>query len=291
MKLSVYTLACPEMTFQEAAQQLADLGIEGVEWRVSDVGEDIDFNPFDPGRFWGANRATLPVDDVVHAARDVAKITADYGLETSFVAGGTHPTNLDQIRCEMEAAGILGAPAIRVSPGGGPDISCDAAFDKARMQWDAVEQVAAETGIKAVVETHHQSLVPTSSAARRLMEGRDPANVGVLWDPGNMVFEGHERPEYGLSIIEPWLCHVHVKNARPVVQGAGEHGQLQWGYEWCTLRNGMVNWPAVVETLSDIGYEGYLSLEDFNPATQAEFKLQDFVDFIRPALNADGSAQ
>jgi sugar phosphate isomerase/epimerase len=95
-----------------------------------------------------------------------------------------------------------------------------------------------------------------------------------------MVWEGHERPEYGLRMIEPWLAHVHVKNARPEVQGAGDLRQLEWGYRWCGLREGMVDWPAVVEVLRDIGYEGYLSLEDFNPDTQAEGKLTDFADYF-----------
>ena len=280
MKLSVYTLACPEWTFEEAAAKIAGLGIPGVEWRVAPVAEKITFDPRDGGRFWGANRATIPADKVVEAARRVAKITADNGLTATFLAGGPQPTELDAIRRQMEAAQVLGAPAIRVGCGGSRTDDVNAAFDEARRSWDEVEKLAARTGVKAVVETHHGTLVPTASAVRRFVEGRDPAHVGVLWDPGNMVWEGHERYELGLPLIRPWLAHVHVKNARPYLEGADEMRRLRWSYRWCPLRNGLVDWPAAVAALRKVGYDGWLSLEDFNPETQAEEKLKDFADYF-----------
>ena len=284
MKLSVYTLACPEFTVEETVAQLSELGIPGVEWRVGDVDEAAEFNPLDPGRFWGTNRATLPADRVVEVAREVAEVTRQHGLEASFLAGGPPPTQHEVIRRQMEAARILGAPAMRVSAGGGDEESPQAAFDQARREWDEVEKLAEKTGVKAVIETHHGALVPSASSVRRFLEGRDPQHVGVLWDPGNVVWEGYERPEYGLRMVEPWLAHVHLKNARPVVTGAGELRQLKWSYEWCGLRQGVVDWPSVVETLREVGYEGYLSLEDFNPDTQAEEKLADFADYFGAIL-------
>jgi len=286
LKLSVYTLACPEYTFEQAAAKIAEVGIPAVEWRVAQVADKMKFDPRDPGRFWGANRATLPVADLEKKAREVAKITRDYGLEASFLAGGPCPSDLEEIRREMAAAQVLGAPAIRVgaADGGGDDLN--AAFDAARKSWDAVERLAGQTGVKAVVETHHGTIVPTASAVRRFVEGRSPGRVGVLYDPGNMVWEGHERYDYALQLIRPWLAHVHVKNACPFVAGADEYQRLVWQYKWCALRAGVVDWPAVVEALARVGYEGCLSLEDFNPETQAEEKLVDFADLFGQILKS-----
>ena len=285
MKLSVYTLACPEYTFEEAAASIAKHGIAGVEWRVGAVADEIKFDPRDPGRFWGSNRATLPVDNVEAAAKEVAKITAAHGLKASNLAGGPDPSALEAIRQQMAAAQTLGAPSIRVGAGkAGDDIA--ESFDAARKAWDQVEKVAQETGVKAVVEIHHGSLIPTPSAARRFVEGRDPKHVGLLYDPGNMTFEGYERPDYALAVIKPWLAHVHVKNARPFITGADECGCLRYKHIWCSLRTGMVPWAAVVASLRKIGYDGYLSLEDFNPETQAEEKLDDFAALFGQILGA-----
>lgn len=284
MKLSVYTLVCPEYSLSEAAAGVARHGIPGIEWRVGRAGSDADFDPRDPQRFWKANRATLPADDLANAAREAAKITADSGLEASFLAGNVQPGDLDALKLHLEAARTLGAPAIRVGTGGPEDEDLGRAFDVARGSWDAVEKLASEAGVKAVVEIHHFSLMPSASAARRFMDGRDPACCGVLYDPGNMAFEGYERPDYALQMIRPWLAHVHVKSARPRVTGADERQCLKWQLDSCGLREGIVDWAAQVEALKACGYSGYLSLEDFNAATQAEEKLGDFADLFRDLL-------
>ena len=39
--------------------------------------------------------------------------------------------------------------------------------------------------------------------------------LGIIHDVGNMVYEGYERYEMGLSILGPYLAHVHVKSAAP----------------------------------------------------------------------------
>jgi hypothetical protein len=40
--------------------------------------------------------------------------------------------------------------------------------------------LAACPWVKALVEIHHRTLVPSASAARRLLDGLDPAWVGVI---------------------------------------------------------------------------------------------------------------
>ncbi|MFP4029685.1 MAG: sugar phosphate isomerase/epimerase family protein [Candidatus Brocadiia bacterium] len=280
MKLSVYTLACPEYSFEEAADKLEELDIKGVEWRVSDVPDEIAFDPQDGGRFWGSNRATIPRDSVVEKASEIANITEQHGLSASSLAGSPDPTDRDDLKRQMEAANILGASAIRVGIGGSEIEDFEEALAATQSQWDDVEQIAAEMGVKAIAETHHGGLIPSASAARRFVEGKDPEHVGILWDPGNMVWEGYERPEYGLSMIQPWLAHIHVKNARPVVLGTNDLGQANWGYEWCPLKEGLLDWCEIMAILKQLGYDGYVSLEDFNPETQAEEKLNDFAQYF-----------
>jgi sugar phosphate isomerase/epimerase len=99
-----------------------------------------------------------------------------------------------------------------------------------------------------------------------------------------MVFEGFESFKLGLQIVGPWLSYVHVKNARPVIQGADQYRRLIYGYEWCPLRQGMVDWKSVLDALNDIGFDGWLSLEDFTSSTTPDQKLSEFVDLFSALL-------
>ena len=85
----------------------------------------------------------------------------------------------------------LGAPMARMSAFGFtdedhyPDL-----IRRAAARYREVEGWAREAGVRALVELHHGTIWPSASAAIRIIGDRDPAHVGVLLDPGNMVLEG-----------------------------------------------------------------------------------------------------
>ena len=58
MNLAVFTVSLPEWTPQEAVRNLAALGYDGVEWRVTD---DV---PLDTPGFWRGNRCTIPLSSL-----------------------------------------------------------------------------------------------------------------------------------------------------------------------------------------------------------------------------------
>ena len=62
------------------------------------------------------------------------------------------------------------------------------------------------------MEIHHETIVPSASARAGSSMGFDPASVGAIYDPGNMVWEGHEQYRLGLETLGPYLAHVHAKN-------------------------------------------------------------------------------
>jgi sugar phosphate isomerase/epimerase len=56
MKLGVFTVGLPDLTPEEAAQELKSAGYEGVEWRVTHVPEE--FEGEEPS-FWRNNLCTF----------------------------------------------------------------------------------------------------------------------------------------------------------------------------------------------------------------------------------------
>ena len=59
----------------------------------------------------------------------------------------------------------------------------------------------ARHGVRALVEIHMGTIVPSASAAAQFCSRFDPRHVGVIHDAGNMVFEGFERYRMGLEVL------------------------------------------------------------------------------------------
>ncbi|MEZ4633203.1 MAG: hypothetical protein R2880_21235 [Deinococcales bacterium] len=65
-----------------------------------------------------------------------------------------------------------------------------------------------------MIEIHHRTIVPSASAVYRLVSHFDPQHIAVIYDPGNMAYEGFEDYRMGLELWEPYLAHVHLKMPR-----------------------------------------------------------------------------
>ena len=136
-----------------------------------------------------------------------------------------------------------------------------------------------------MIETHHGLITASASATLRVLDGRDPECVGVLYDPGNMVHEGFENYRMGLEMLRPYLHHVHAKNAAWVRKDG------KWSVEWAALQDGIVNWPVMFDALKAVGYDGCVDIEDFRGGYACKpvgittrDKLQEDFDYLSSLL-------
>jgi len=275
-KYSVFTVMTPDLTVEEVPKVLAELGYEGVEWRVAQVPSEIkEIN------YWRGNKATLDVTKLLEEAKRAKKLCDDYGLKVS--ALGTYlrcNSDPDQIINAMKAAQILECSQIRVGvPRYDGSIDYNKLFSKALEEYKNVEKLAKEYGVKTNIEIHMRTICPSASSAYRFVSNFDPEYVGVIYDPGNMVHEGFENWQMGLELIGSYLAHVHVKNACWFVISE-EYGAKRWRPMHSPLREGMVHWRDVLLALRKIGYREWLSFEDFS-AGDTISKLRDNILFMK----------
>ncbi len=282
MKYAVFTVCTPELTPAEAVTTFRDLGYDGVEWRV------IDQKPSPDGGigFWTGNRCTWPLSTFEEDAPRIRAMTEAAGLEMPGL--GTYPTcdNSGAVEQAMRGAVALGVSQLRINV---PNYDGSERYltlrDRCIAQYREVAAMARSFGLRALVEIHHAKLLPSASAAASFSSNFDPRDVGVIHDAGNMVYEGHESFRLGLEVLGPYLSLVHLKNARWLSAGVAPDGATRWNADWASMKDGIVDFPALFAALNQIGYDGWVCFEDFSTEQPLLDRLRDNLAYIRAIVN------
>lgn len=254
----------------------------------------------------GKNVVTL-TDDEVERAGDVVR---ERGLRVSAVASPVFKSPLDE-RAGAEAAAFSVAGAVTVEAQLELlERACEIArrlgtrmvrvFTFLRMPWseevvdrivnhmEAAARVAARHDVVLAVENEHACVVGTGHELGRFfarLDARlDPslhAHVGVLWDPGNALAAGEERPypDGYRALPAGRLVHVHLKD---LGSGRGELGTF------VPLGRGAIDYPGQFEALARDGYAGSLVLEPHYapPGQDTVAAAKTCVDAAREMLGA-----
>ncbi len=282
MKFGIFTVSMPDYEPVDCLAKAGELGYDGVEWRVT-----VDKGDKAHPSFWFGNRTSMSAEEVI-AQADVLKAKAAevgvtmpslatyidcFGLNSWSTEAVDAEKGLDVVRQHMEAAVAVGAKSLRIGSGKyEPSVPYLEQVAKANAQYAKVAEMAAEYGVRALIETHMGLLTPTVTKTLAVLKGLDPKYVGIMWDPGNQVLEGAEVAEMALSEAGAYLGEVHAKNMQfePITT---QRGQIIWRSKWCGLEAGIVNWPAVMDVLKAIGYDGWVMFEDFSTALPLDERL------------------
>ncbi len=278
MRFSVFTASTPEWTPAEAVAILAAQGWDGIEWRVTDQQDAAE-----PG-FWAGNRATWPLTGLESHLDDIRATTRQAGLEISGIGGYVQSHDRQDVERMLAATAAVGAPRVRITM---PQLGTGhyrELFDAARRDLDWAARRAHEHGVQAVIELHHRTIISSASAAYRMVEGLDPRHVGVIHDSGNLVIEGHEDYLAAFELLGEYLAHVHVKNVawHPTDERRAD-GSVVWREDWATLREGQADLETYFAALARVGYDGWVTLEDFSTALALEQRTADNLAFVRAA--------
>jgi inosose dehydratase len=125
--------------------------------------------------------------------------------------------------------------------------------------------VMKETGLRTVFHHHIGTWVETPEETARLLEMTDPEILGLCFDTGHWRFAGGD-PVEGLKHHQDRVWHVHFKDCDPDI--AAQSRIHEWDGVtsvgkgvFCELGRGEVDFPAVLKTLREIGYDGWIVVE------------------------------
>lgn len=279
MKIGIFTVSIPEYEPERALEVASAIGYDGLEWRIcKDAGDRA------KPSFWCGNRTSMTPAELLAKAEPLKELARKVGMEMPSLAAYISCFDLEEAEATFRAANAVGAHSIRVNPAGyQPDLPYWKQFADSRDQYAKIEQLAKRYQVRALMETHMGLLTPNVALAVRMLDGMDPAHVGIIWDPGNQVEEGLERYPMAISMAGEYLGEVHVKNRlqRPY---AVENDTLHWFTENVPVRLGSVNWPAVIAELKKASYDGWLMFEDFSTIQPVADRMKDNLKYLQAIL-------
>ncbi|MBE7465604.1 MAG: sugar phosphate isomerase/epimerase [Planctomycetes bacterium] len=284
MKIGAFTTFAPEYTFAEACQLLKSIGYAGVQPRIV-PDNAARFDPAKPFNPWGNNKGGVSESSFFADHAAALKPAKDAGLEITSVASYTNTSDMERAVKMVQTCGKAGIKNVRVG--------AVASMPKDTDRWDAFKLIAEakarfkelvaeanKAGVRPCLELHGGTLFPSPSGAMNFIKEFGPEQVGILYDPANMLSDGWERLDLSLNLLGDYLAEVHVKNSKWVQDGVDELGCAKWKCISADLEEGSVHWPTVIAQLKKRGYTGWL-VEEGHTATLTYQRLKTAHDLLK----------
>jgi L-ribulose-5-phosphate 3-epimerase len=232
----------------ELAGRLRGLAIHRVQLAMSPMVQD-------PGVWGGA------IDELRAAGTQVisgmfAPIGEDYStLGTIRLTGGVVPDehwdrNLALATGIARIVGRYGIGKLMFHAGFVPHDRTDPGYEKLRGRLTVLADLFADAGCKLLLETGQE----TADELLAFLDSVDHPNLGVNFDPANMILYGKGDPIDAVGKLVSRVGSIHIKDA------IAAETPGQWGAEVPAGR-GQVDWRRFFDVLTGAGYAGDLVIE------------------------------
>ncbi|MEE3053300.1 MAG: sugar phosphate isomerase/epimerase [Planctomycetota bacterium] len=242
-KLCLNTSTIRPQPLLEKIRLASEAGFEGIELWLNDIYEHV-------GRGGEVS--------------DVEKALADHGLMVPCMIAIRgwgeaseleYPLMLDEARRRMELAARLGSPWVVATP---PREACDP--EQISLRYRDLLKLGREAGVRPTMEyiSFFGSVSRLDQARRIVEEANDPDATVIIdsfhtWNSGGNIEELRKLPAERIS-------HYHIDDADPQMPAGSQTDPNR-----VMPGDGPIDLAAEIEILREIGYEGTVSLELFNP--------------------------
>ena len=279
MKFSATSVMIPHLDLPQTCKLLSGLGFDGIELRVRPFPADRAGEDPSP---WGRHLTDVSPDNVLARADEIKSALAEHGLAIAGFASACDAADLEHARKLAEDAQAVGAPALRLGCRGyNGTMNYHEIYAEAVDNYGKALEITRQYGVKVLVEMHGGTIHPSASLAHRIVSNFDAKDIGVIYDPQNMVKDGFETIQLAIELLGDHLAHCHVGAHKPAPGEADEKGTTQWAWSGCPMREGLYSFPKFMECLRGVDYQGFISIEDFRGDCTPEERLEDAITYLR----------
>lgn len=282
MKYGFFTTFAPDCTFEEACALAKEVGYQGIQPRIV---ESNSFDPAKPLNPWGNNKHGIIEEDFFADPKGVLKPVWDNGLEVTSVASYASLSDLERAGKLITACGQADVANMRIAPLVPPAeprvFDAEKVIAETQKRLKEILPTSRSAGVRLCFELHPGGICASASAAMRFLSGMDPADVGILYDPGNLVGEGYEKPRMAISIMGPYLAEIHMKNARWIEADTGPDGEKIWKSESCRIEDGTYAMAELFRILTEIDYDGWIVEEGHEEGLSTRERLENVLKWCK----------
>jgi sugar phosphate isomerase/epimerase len=241
MKLALASWSFPFCTLSEAAAIAKAVGVPAL-----DIGVDY--------------RAAVDRQALLSAPERVGRALRDLDIdmpcfyyrfgqeldERNLAAPENMAANAEDFKKVVAFCAAAGITRIFLLPGVvNPGQTVADALDVSAQALNRLLPLARDAGITLTVEAHVRSLAESPQVTLELL--RKVPGLKLALDYSHFVCLGFRQED--IDPLAPHAAHVHLRQAKP--------GELQTKFQY-----GTINFPAMIGTLRDAAYDGYLVLEN-----------------------------
>ena len=280
MKLSYLTACFNNLSLEEKVKFAAEQKFDAIElscWPVANDRDysstDIDVSKFD-----------------IKTKEDILKLTGENNIEIASLAyydNCLHPdtsireNNVKHLYNVIETAGKLGVKFVGAFAGRNLDLSFEENFTEFEKIFPNIVKYAADRNVNLLIENcsmpgwHREGWGATISYSPelwdRMFEIIPDENFGLNFDPSHLIWLGVDYIKALIDYKERVL-YFHAKDTKIFEEKRSYYSifgkqldrENEWDYGWWQHKipgKGSVDWQKIYQTLREIGYDGYVSIE------------------------------
>jgi len=232
----------------QLVEHLKTIGIPRVQIALDPIREQP--------QVWGKVSELFARNKIEIVSGMIATVGEDYSTpETIRLTGGVVPDqhweqNWRNIQADADLAAELGVKLVTFHAGFLPHEESDPAFTKLLDRIARIADLFAGKGLTLGFETGQE----TAETLQIFLQKLNRPNVGVNFDPANMILYDQGNPIESLRLLGPHLVQCHLKDAtKTKLPGT-------WGAE-VAVGTGEVDWAAFLRTLAELKFSGDLCIE------------------------------
>lgn len=247
-RLAVCSWSLQPETPEQLVTKLKEIGLPGVQ---------LALDPFrEKPETWAHAGELLRAEGFDLVSGMIGFVGEDYStMESIHATGGVAPDatwdeNWKNVKLAADLAARLDLPLVTFHAGFLPPNRPDPAHAKMLHRLAQIADEFAARDIDVAFETGQE----TAPVLLRFLEELGRTNVGVNFDPANIILYDHGDPIEALRALGPWLRQIHIKDGRRTQQPG------TWGEE-VVAGTGEVPWPEFFKTLWELNFQGPCCIE------------------------------